>query len=618
MQLNMVVESYNAGITFLEKQDTNAALASFQKAIGLASQTNSADAKKVLAAAANDAGGILMMRGAVVEAERYFRQAIANNPQHALAMNNLGTSLLRQGKIAESQKAFEDSIKTNPTSSLPLNNLGEMLMEAGQLRMAAKYLVASLKANPTNQQTLLMLARVYTLSNMPKEREAVCQALSDLSGGSPTSKALLAEHYLTQGLNDRAGELLRQTLDAEPSLLLARRLTALWKAKMGNIAGAESDLRELLQQKPNDPGIRSDLATVLLDSGRTEDARTVAFEGTERFPGEAENWFVLGTCYEKLGLVEQAAAAYQHAVQAKPSHARALNNLGVLAAKKDLAKDAMGYFLMSVQAAPYYADARYNLGRALVITKTDYTTGVRLLAAVGGTKTDAGAKARAFIVALEKVVSTGSPLEDNAVAGRSLPNLESIKDHVKSPLLLAIMSGNIESTLDAIRSSTNVNEKVESGVTPLMVASSMGQTSVVKALIARGANLEAANDQGRTALMFAAFKGRAACVKALIEAGATVNIKEKEQGLSPLMCGVIGGQIEIVELLVRAKANINEQDNEGDTALIKAAVADWAPAIELLVTHGAKSQLRDKSGKTALDYARDGKCIQLLKQAANR
>ena len=64
---------------------------------------------------------------------------------------------------------------------------------------------------------------------------------------------------------------------------------------------------------------------------------------------------------------------------------------------------------MAVDADPSYADAKYNLGRALIITKTDYKGGVRLLFSVASGKGEAAEKAQKFIHDLEVINSGEDP-----------------------------------------------------------------------------------------------------------------------------------------------------------------------------------------------------------------
>lgn len=60
---------------------------------------------------------------------------------------------------------------------------------------------------------------------------------------------------------------------------------------------------------------------------------------------------------------------------------------------------------------------------------------------------------------------------------------------------------------------------------------------------------------------------------------------------------------ETIGLCLKAGADINAQDTRGQTALTGAAEKGYDKVIQYLADHGAKLDLKDKQGKTALDAA---------------
>ncbi|MDO4200272.1 MAG: ankyrin repeat domain-containing protein [Clostridia bacterium] len=54
-------------------------------------------------------------------------------------------------------------------------------------------------------------------------------------------------------------------------------------------------------------------------------------------------------------------------------------------------------------------------------------------------------------------------------------------------------------------------------------------------------------------------------------------------------------------------ARINEVDYEGHTALMMSAIRQNSDAVKFLLERGADASLRDKDGKTALDFALEEK-----------
>ncbi len=129
--------------------------------------------------------------------------------------------------------------------------------------------------------------------------------------------------------------------------------------------------------------------------------------------------------------------------------------------------------------------------------------------------------------------------------------------------------GDTQGVIKAIRAGAEVNAKNKNGWTALMWVAMNGHTEIVNVLIKAGAEVNAKNKNGWTALIAAANKGHAGTANALIEAGAD-----------------------------------DLTDNNGKTALIHAAESDNPDTVNALIEAGSYVKQKDKSGKTALDYAR--------------
>lgn len=104
-------------------------------------------------------------------------------------------------------------------------------------------------------------------------------------------------------------------------------------------------------------------------------------------------------------------------------------------------------------------------------------------------------------------------------------------------------------------------------------------------------------------------------LQVLLDHGAVIN-ETNEHGLSPLITALGVGDIhEVIEFLIVNGAEIDPITSQdlflrnnglpsGITPLMMAAVLKHAKSIEVLVKHHARKDIKDSSGKTALDYAR--------------
>lgn len=120
-------------------------------------------------------------------------------------------------------------------------------------------------------------------------------------------------------------------------------------------------------------------------------------------------------------------------------------------------------------------------------------------------------------------------------------------------------------------------------------------------------DLTLADRSGMSALCHAAAKGLVEVVKALIAAGADINYQNftKGAGLTPLMRACFDGQDEAVDLLLGAGARANLKDAEGRTALHMASHFDGlcsTPRIvpKLLQVEGIDVNAATNEGYTVL------------------
>ena len=119
----------------------------------------------------------------------------------------------------------------------------------------------------------------------------------------------------------------------------------------------------------------------------------------------------------------------------------------------------------------------------------------------------------------------------------------------------------------------------------------------------------------------AAGDGNTTQVLALLDSGADVNGRTSD-GSYALNRAAVFNQVEIMRLLLERGANPNVQNSEGDTPLICATkyAGGQAATVNALVSAGSNLAVKDKSGMTALDYAKakdQQDAIALLEKSGN-
>ena len=148
-----------------------------------------------------------------------------------------------------------------------------------------------------------------------------------------------------------------------------------------------------------------------------------------------------------------------------------------------------------------------------------------------------------------------------------------------------------------------VHQRDATGLTPLAYAAHAGMTNTLRLLVARGAVVDATNGVGRTPLMLATQEGHNAAVAVLLEAGADPNHAGK-QGETALFLAVDARATEAGHLLLAKGARVDPVELTWKaTPLHFAAMLGYADFVELLLTHGARTDLKDANGSTPLHGA---------------
>lgn len=111
----------------------------------------------------NSLAGVLIAQDRLVDAERWLRSYLHDNPQDAELLSNLGTVLKNQGQLSEACNYFRRAISSNP--NLPVHdNLGSTLTATGELNSAIEAFHVALRRRPrdTAAHSNLLLTLNYT------------------------------------------------------------------------------------------------------------------------------------------------------------------------------------------------------------------------------------------------------------------------------------------------------------------------------------------------------------------------------------------------------------------------------------------------------------------------
>ena len=101
--------------------------------------------------------------------ERYFQQALANNPNYAIAHAWFANTLMAQGKFAEAEAAYLRARELDPLNPGFLNNLAETYHYWRQADRCLAHAAKALELDPSNEWARFNQAKCYTQAGRYEE-----------------------------------------------------------------------------------------------------------------------------------------------------------------------------------------------------------------------------------------------------------------------------------------------------------------------------------------------------------------------------------------------------------------------------------------------------------------
>jgi tetratricopeptide (TPR) repeat protein len=387
------------GLAALERDDRVAAKALFTRAIE--ADPNNVTAHSYLGMLADQAGNL-------AEAERHFAAAAIADPLSPAARNNHGAILLRLGRVEQAATQFETSLRLDKGNVGALVNLAQIRFAKGtpQDMQRARELFERARSIAPDAEIARSLVIIALRLN---DRAAAAAYFKDYSerilasNGAITtasSRAEMGAALLAAGLIDEAIQELNATVTAEPAnvsaiILLAQAYLArkdipaagrtlesavargieaapVYAAlaevyqNSGHIENAIPAMRLAIERDSGNESYRFRYAMLLVDTSAPAAAIIRLQEALAQFPRSAKLWFALGVAHFKNRKHEDAATAFQHAIEFDSKFAPALAYLGMTYDEMGQYTEAIAFYERAVKADDNLAAAHYLAGDGLL------------------------------------------------------------------------------------------------------------------------------------------------------------------------------------------------------------------------------------------------------------
>ncbi|XP_042873327.1 ankyrin-2-like isoform X2 [Penaeus japonicus] len=184
----------------------------------------------------------------------------------------------------------------------------------------------------------------------------------------------------------------------------------------------------------------------------------------------------------------------------------------------------------------------------------------------------------------------------------------------------AAQAGDVDKMKAIVQRGFNVDteflENATKGWRLLHFAAERGHTALVIFLIENKAAVNASSREGMTPLHLASWGGHTEVIKALLSKGASGNAKTTA-GMTAIHLASMGGHVASLEELA-SSCSLGSSNRDGKSALHLAAEYGNLDAVRWLVLRGLDVSLRDHSGWTCLQYAKDEghkKVVEFLEES---
>ncbi|MGB3315536.1 MAG: tetratricopeptide repeat protein, partial [Albidovulum sp.] len=241
--------------------------------------------------------------------------------------------LANEDKLIPAEAVLIDALRIAPGNTRLLMALGEIYIRVQDWPRAASVASALEGLDDTSAQSAAQTIRTAVISGQDNTDQAVryLQGLVDQGDAGLAAKIAILRTHLDTGDTEKARSYSQSLLATDPENPDLRFIDASVRNLTGDAEGAETVLRDLVEQSPRLlPGWMALLRIVAADESRLAEAETLLDTALESFPDSDDLKWAKAGLLEKSGNIEGAIAIYEAMYKANSANPVIANNLASL------------------------------------------------------------------------------------------------------------------------------------------------------------------------------------------------------------------------------------------------------------------------------------------------
>lgn len=312
-------------------------------------------------------------------------EALMEKPiiKKANELNSAGVQALKHEDFGRATDLFKQALAYDPNFAVALTNLALTALEAGDLQYALSKIAEALKLDPDLHAAHIVHGRLLARQQRHKEAYEELEEAKRLNERDPEVHYQLARLMHKVGKDDRAQVHIRDAIARAPEHFPSQVLLARIHIAEGLYDQAETQLKSALLNSENKYAPAFIVLGRLYNKlGRYDEATQAAESAYHIDNYDPEAWLVLGEAlesqnkdgaasgayvkaseaYEYEGEVARALEAAERAVELAPNSSAAYGRYGILLAKAGRFDEAIRNLRIALQHDPNNLRAEFDLG----------------------------------------------------------------------------------------------------------------------------------------------------------------------------------------------------------------------------------------------------------------